>query len=161
MLRLLRPFKAAKKIRSPASPKARLLLQPLEDRTVPSNTYTVSLLTDSGNGTSGSGAGLSGDLRYCIAAANTDATHSITGDTINFGVTGTIELTSVLPTITAGGLSITGPGASSLTVERMTGAATNFAVFTYTHTLGTPSISGLTISGGNAGPGEAFIPPAT
>ncbi len=146
--------RSARRIHTMADLKARLLLQPLEDRMVPSNTYTVSLLTDTGSGSSGSGSGMSGDLRFCIAAANTDATNSITGDTINFGVTGAINLTSVLPTITAPGLSITGPGSSSLTIARGTGT---FRIMTSTPGAGnTLSISGVTISGGNSGSGAGI-----
>ena len=53
--------------------------------------YNVNALTDTG-----AGAGLSGDLRYCITQAN-----AIAGShTITFGVTGTINLTSTLPTFT-------------------------------------------------------------
>ncbi len=53
--------------------------------------YNVNSLADAG-----AGAGLNGDLRYCITQAN-----AIAGPhTITFSVTGTINLTSTLPTLT-------------------------------------------------------------
>src|SRR5262245_27787872 len=67
-------------------------LEALEERAVPS-VYTVDRLTDLGEG-----AGLAGDLRYCITQANA----APGDDTITFGVTGTINLTmySSLPNLT-------------------------------------------------------------
>src|SRR5262249_933215 len=55
-------------------------LEPLEGRTLLS-TCVVDRLTDASEGT-----GLMGDLRYCLSRA-------ADGDTIQFGVTGTINLT--------------------------------------------------------------------
>src|SRR5262245_41805140 len=76
-------------------------LEPLEDRDLPS-AFTVDRLTDSG-----AGSGLAGDLRYCL-------TQAADGDSIQFSVTGTINLTQALPDLTHS-ISIEGPGASSLT----------------------------------------------
>ena len=59
-------------------------LEVLESRTLLS-TYLVDHLADDGVG-----SGLNGSLRYCI-------TNAVDGDAINFGVTGTINLTSALP----------------------------------------------------------------
>jgi parallel beta-helix repeat protein len=53
--------------------------------------YNVNALTDTG-----AGAGLNGDLRYCINQANAIAA----AHTITFSVSGTINLTSTLPTFT-------------------------------------------------------------
>jgi len=64
------------------------------------STCVVNGLTDTGQG-----AGLKGDLRYCITTATSGL------DTITFGVTGTINLTGPLPDL-ATSVTITGPGAT-------------------------------------------------
>src|SRR5262245_45825917 len=97
--------------------RVRPCLEGLEARNLLS-TYTVDHLADDGIGT----GTFSGDLRYCLTTA-TD------GDTINFSVTGTINLTAALPAITHN-VTITGPGADQLTVRRDTGG--NYRIFTVT-----------------------------
>src|SRR4051812_23838041 len=68
-------------------PRRRFTVEALEERALLS-TFTVNDLGDTGTG-----SGLSGDLRYAITQAD-----QTTGDnTINFSVTGTIWLNSVLP----------------------------------------------------------------
>jgi hypothetical protein len=86
-----------------------------------------------------------GSLATCIANANS-------GDTIMFspGFTGTITLTSGLTIST--NLTITGPGASSLTVN----GNQQDTVFTINSGV-TASISGLTITGGAASGGGGGI----
>src|SRR5260370_924503 len=79
-------------------------LEVLEDRTLLS-TYLVDHLADDTVG-----AGLNGSLRYAI-------TQAVDGDTINFGVTGTINLAGALPNLTHS-ISIEGPGADLMTVRR-------------------------------------------
>jgi hypothetical protein len=79
------------------------------------------------------GSGLNGSLRYCI-------TNATDGDSITFGVTGTINLTGVLPGLTHS-ISIQGPGANSLSVH---GGYNTFSV----RTGATVSISGLTVANG-------------
>src|SRR5271167_718800 len=102
MSRLLRRMIAhTRPQRRPVSPKARLWLRALEDRLVPA-TFTVT-----NTGDTGTGSGTSGDLWYCITQANATAGPNSIDAT---GVTGTITLTSVLPTITQG-VTIDGPGA--------------------------------------------------
>jgi len=115
-------------------------IESLEARTLLS-TYTVNSIGDSGTGT-----GLSGDLRYVINQVDQAG-----GDnTINFAVTGTITLESALPHLsdTTGLTDIEGPGATSLTVARSSDAGTpDFSVFTVDPYVQVKLV-GLTISGG-------------
>ena len=83
--------------------RRRLRFEPLESRRVLS--ITVDTLVDENNGV-GVGAGTS--LRRAIAAA-------APGDTIDFSVTGTIEVASTLTVDKS--LSISGPGANLLTIR--------------------------------------------
>jgi HYR domain len=94
-------------------------------------TLTVTNTNDSGPGS----------LRQAIADA-------APGSTITFGVTGTITLTSGALVI-AKNLTIQGPGADQLTVQRSTAAGTlAFRIFDVSGGKVTASISGLTISNG-------------
>jgi hypothetical protein len=108
-------------------------LEVLEDRTLLS-TYLVDHLADDTVGT-----GTSGSLRYCM-------TQAADGDAITFGagVTGTINLTGALPSLTHS-ISIDGPGATQLTVR---GGDTGGYYRIFTDTGPTVSIGGLTIRGG-------------
>jgi CSLREA domain-containing protein len=72
----------------------------------PAMVYTVNSLGDTGTG-----AGTTGDLRYCLTQANAAGG----ANTINFGVTGTITLGSQL-TI-SNSVTIQGPGVSQLTIS--------------------------------------------
>ena len=137
------------------------LLQ-LESRIVPAN-FQVTSLADTATG---------GTLREAIDLANTTAGN----DTIDFasslfsGGAGTITLlTAQLPTIlsastaisggTRGTLTITGPGASSLTISGNNGVSTrDFRIFEIV-SGGNLSISGVTVSGAklNSGSGGAFL----
>jgi hypothetical protein len=103
-------------------------LEVLEDRTLPS-TYLVDHLADDmvGSGTSGS-------LRYAI-------TQAVNGDAINFGVTGTINLTGALPDLTRN-ISINGPGPNLLTVDGQ------HWLRPFSVSSSTVGISGLTIANG-------------
>lgn len=118
--------------RRPKASRARLWLEVLESRTLLS-VYTVDRLTDLGEG-----AGLSGDLRYCITQATSGE------DVITFGVTGTLGLTRPLPDLTHD-LTIEGPGAIALTVHRV--GAGQFRIFTIAASA-TVAISDLTIADG-------------
>ena len=83
-------------------------------------------------------------LREAINAANARA-GSIIGFTA--GVTGTIQLTSPLPTLFNSSIALQGPGARLLTVQRNSGAASR--IFTICCNPGVVvSISGLTIAAG-------------
>src|SRR5205807_8471283 len=81
-------------------------------------------------------------LREAITAANSQAGD----DSINFSVTGTINLTGGLPDLSSN-IQILGPGAASLTVRRDTGG--DYRIFTV---AGGPTVifDGLTISNGYA-----------
>ncbi len=105
-------------------------LEALEDRTVPS-TFTVTNLLDDGS---------AGSLRVAITAANANPG----ADVIDFapGLIGTIGLTKGELDITDS-LTLTGPGAGSLTVSgNNAGRVFNVAAGT------TDAISGLTIANG-------------
>lgn len=112
-------------------------LEALEERALLA-VYTVDRLPDFGQG-----AGLLGDLRYCL-------TNAEDGDTIRFTVQGTISLRAPLPDLTHD-ITIEGPGPGVLTVRRATGG--NYRVFTIA--AGTMvSLSGLTVANGQAGSGS-------
>jgi hypothetical protein len=115
-------------------------LHPLEERLLLS-VCTVSDLGDNGNGSD-----LSGDLRYCLSQVQS-------GDTVTFSVTGTIDLTRPLPTLSIP-LTITGPGADSLTVERNSTAA--FRIFTLDPGADV-DMSGLSITNGTENQGAAIL----
>ena len=103
--------------------RRRLRVERLEDRALLS-TFTVNSLGDTGTG-----SGLSGDLRYVITQVN----QTPGGNTINFAVTGTITLDSALPDLsnTTGLTDIEGLGAASLTVARSSASGTlDFRIFT-------------------------------
>src|SRR6516164_3525923 len=109
-------------------------LEVLESRTLLSFAgCIVDRLTDTG-----AGSGLMGDLRYCI-------TNVTDGDDIIFAVQGTINLTGALPDLTHS-ISIEGPGASSLTVQRDTGG--DYRILTVARGA-TVVLSGLTIANGS------------
>jgi hypothetical protein len=106
----------------------------LDDRTVPSTfTLTVKNLLDSGTDS----------LRQAIENANTHAYPD--NNLINFasGLSGAINLTSALPSLSTN-IDIEGPGANLLTVRRDTGS---YGIFTV-DSGATVSISGLTVSNG-------------
>ncbi len=94
------------------------------------------------------GTGNGCTLREAINAANADAgAETITFNASVFAIPGpyVISLLTALPDI-ADDVTIQGPGANVLTVERNSGAVTNFRIFRVA--AGTVIISGLTISKG-------------
>src|SRR5829696_3719196 len=100
-----------------------------------STTPTADECTDAANDCS---------LRGAITAANAN----VGDDTIDIGVTGTVNLTAALPDLSTS-IAIEGPGDDQLTVRRDTGG--DYRIFTVTGDTTTEvSISGMTISNGNA-----------
>jgi hypothetical protein len=92
--------------------------------------YTVATTADSGPGS----------LRAAIQASNDPAV----ADTITITATGTIELETALPFI-SDDVTISGPGAASLTITR-SGSAPPFRILYISGP--TTTVSGLTVSGG-------------
>jgi hypothetical protein len=85
-------------IRSHVRPRFRPCLERLEDR-LTLNAYMVNLATDASGSNAGSGAGLTGDLRYCIDHAVVDRqVDTITFDPTVFNAAKTITLASSLDT---------------------------------------------------------------
>ena len=114
--------------------RRRFTLERLEERAMLSTiTLVVTSRADSGVGT----------LRAAIIQADTGTGNQYV---IRFAVKGTIDLTSSLDL--DNNIVLKGPGASNLTVQR--DSAAPFSVFTVDSTA-TVSISGMTISGGDAG----------
>jgi len=107
-------------------------LNSLETRIQPA-TFVVTNTSDLG----------AGSLREAVTKANMAAGADVIDMT---GIVGTISLMTALSDVT-GDVAILGPGSSKLTVQRDSGAGTNFRIFTM---AGTNSVSGLTISGGIA-----------
>jgi RHS repeat-associated protein len=110
----------------------RPVVEALEERQLLS--FTVTTLDDTT---------LSGSLRYAITQANTAGGNQ----TITFasGLSGTIDLSSQLPSLTAN-ISINGPGASSVAIDGQDDTGTIFTVSSGV----TAGISGITIEGGNS-----------
>jgi hypothetical protein len=131
---------APAKSRNVAGLKARLSLQPLEERAVPT-VYTVNSLADTNTGN-----GTAGTLRYCLTQANADTAGPHTIDLT--GLTGAITLTAPLPTIMQSEV-LAGPGAGQLTIDangmgRVLNVGTSRAF----------ELDGLTLKGGKVtGPG--------
>jgi hypothetical protein len=82
-------------------------------------------------------------LRAAIQEANVTAGD----DTIDIGVTGTVNLTEVLPDLSSN-IEIVGPGADQFTVRRAD-TAEDFRIFHVTGDTTVVTISGITISNGN------------
>ncbi len=117
-------------------------IEHLEGRALLS-TFAVTSLRNSGPGT----------LRSAIVQAD----HCSGQNTIKFahGLTGTINLTSALPSLSSN-IVINGPGASVLTVARSSASATpDFRIFTVSRGAAV-KMTGLTITGGSASLGAGI-----
>ena len=129
----------------------RLRFEPLEDRRLLS--ITVSTLVDEADGSI-----VDGDisLRDAIAAAPV-------GETIDFSVTGSIDLTSLGELTINKGLTINGPGAELLTIQAYNPSPTAydgsrvFNVDDGTSGLIDVSIAGITLTGGDTDNGGGAI----
>jgi CSLREA domain-containing protein len=114
-------------------------------------TLTVNSLADGARANDGQCT-----LREAILNANADDRSGSTdcaagsgSDAIRVGVTGTVQLSGALPNLSSN-LQIVGPGADQFTVRRNTGG--DYRIFIVTSDGSEPvvSISGITISNGNA-----------
>ncbi len=107
---------------------------------VASASFTVTNTNDSG----------AGSLRQAVLDANSNpGTDVIVFDSTVFSTPRTINLTTG-ELVISDSVTIQGPGANLLTVQRDFNAATNFRVFNIQSRGLTVSISGMTISNGNA-----------
>src|SRR5438094_6538095 len=98
-------------------------------------TYTVNSLADPGDGNCNAAECT---LREAITQANANGG----GDTINFTVNGTINLSSELPNVSVG-VSIAGPGAGLLTIRRDSGGDYTVLTVNAIGTVVLVNISGL------------------
>ncbi|MHB1426202.1 MAG: choice-of-anchor Q domain-containing protein [Gemmataceae bacterium] len=130
-------------IRKRSDSAARPRLEQLEDRTL-LNAYVVNLGGDVGK----SSGTLTGDIRYCVEQADLNPGSTITFDTAAIG-SNTIQLSHGELQV-AVNMTITGPGANSLTISGTDGKGGASRVFDITSSAATVAISGLTIANGNA-----------
>ena len=108
-------------------------------------TFTVNSTGDTYDAAPGNGA-CADSLGNCTLRSALDEANSLAGDdTINFSVTGIINLTGALPDITSN-ITINGPGSSLLTVRRSTGG--NYRIF-FTNNVNV-NIKGLKITNGRS-----------
>jgi hypothetical protein len=114
-------------------------LERMEDRIAPA-LYIVNALTDSG-----AGSGITGDLRYCINQANNNGAVSSNAILFKPGLRGIITLAAALPAIN-NEMILDGPGTDAVFVN----GNSQGSVF-LVGSGESVSISGLTITGGNAG----------
>jgi len=108
-------------------------------------TFTVNSLADTPDAIPGNGVCADAGGACTLRAALQEANAFFGDDTINFSVTGTINLTGALPTISSN-MILNGPGSSSLTVRRDTGG--DYRIFFTDNRI--VSISGMTITNGRS-----------
>src|ERR1700753_882223 len=89
----------------------------LQPKAYAATTFTVNSTGDGADSNTSDGVGDDGTGHCTLRAAIEQANATPGTDTINFSVTGTINLTSVLPDI-ASDMTISGPGSGLLTVRR-------------------------------------------
>lgn len=106
------------------------------------STFTVNSLNDTTDAAPGNGTCADANGACTLRAAIEEANSLSGDDTINFSLTGTINLTGALPVLSSN-ITINGPGSNLMTVRRNTGG--NYRIL---QTSGTISIFGLTITNG-------------
>lgn len=112
-------------------------------------TFTVNSLADTSDAAPGDGACANAGGQCTLRAAIEEANALGGDDTINFSVTGTINLTGALPSLT--NITINGPGSGLLTVRRDTGG--NYRIFNINGFI--VNISGLTVTNGRTPDGTS------
>ena len=117
-------------------------------------TFTVNSLGDTPDAAPGNGLCADAGSACTLRAALQEANALAGDDTINFSVTGTINLTGVLPTISSN-MIINGPGSASLPVRRDTGG--DYRIFFTDNRV--VSISGMTITNGRSPDGANTAQP--
>ena len=105
-------------------------------------TFSVNSLLDTPDVAPGNGECVDANGKCTLRAAIQEANSFGGDDTINFLITGTINLTGALPVLSSN-ININGPGSGSLTVRRDIGG--NYRIF---QSSATSSISGLLITNG-------------
>ncbi|HEX8998388.1 MAG TPA: choice-of-anchor Q domain-containing protein, partial [Blastocatellia bacterium] len=114
--------------------------------------FTVNDLGDTADTTPGDAicADSSGKCTLRAAVQEANPVVACSPLTINFSVTGTINLATALPNLNHPNLTITGPGANQLTVQRSTMMGTpDFSVFVV-NSGKVVNLSGLTVTNGRA-----------
>ncbi|MGE3804492.1 MAG: CSLREA domain-containing protein, partial [Gemmataceae bacterium] len=116
---------------------ARLRLEVLEDRLAPA-VFTVTSLGDNVDASDGVLT-----LREALEAAQANGA---TADTIEFAVTGTIDIATTLPTLN--NVTLEGPGANLLTIRRV--STDPLDAYRLMSVVGTSEIEGVTLANGLA-----------
>ena len=140
MTRLFRRFRKPPRTRPPA--RARLVVEPLEDRAVPASSFLVTTLADETNPNDGLQS-----LREAVAAANSDPDVNVI--TFAASLSGTITLTGGELLVNQPA-TIQGPGAGVITASGGD-ASRIFNIDNGAIGAINVSISGLTLTRGNAG----------
>jgi CSLREA domain-containing protein len=112
--------------------------------------FTVNSTGDGSDSNPSDGVCDDGAGNCTLRAAIQQANATPGADTINFSVTGTINLTGALPVLSTD-MTINGPGANLLTVRRDTGG--DYRIFTVPSGA-TVNISGLTVANGRTPDGQ-------
>jgi len=105
-------------------------------------TFTVNSLADTPDAAPGNGTCADANGVCTLRAAIEESNNLFGDDTINFSLTGTINLSSALPVLSSN-ITINGPGSNLMTVRRNTGG--NYRIL---QSSANSSISGLTITNG-------------
>lgn len=131
------------RVKSGQGRRARLKLMSLEERATPT-TFPVLNANDSGVGS----------FRQAITDANNNAgADEIVFDATVFATPQTINLTSALPQISNGDLTVIGTGAANVIVNRSSGT---FGIFSIASSSPNVIFDGITIQGGNSGNGSGI-----